>query len=118
MRVLVAGGRDFTDKDFLFKYLDKNFPEATVVISGRAKGADKMGESWARARGIDIEPYPAQWGRYGRKAGPIRNAEMLSKGKPDVVVVFKGGRGSEHMATIARKAKVMVKRPRKGLNGA
>jgi hypothetical protein len=116
MRVLIAGGRDFSDKEFLNRYMDKYLDEVTMVISGTAKGADRLGEKWAHSHDIPVERYPAQWARYGGAAGPIRNKEMLDKGKPDLVVVFKGGRGSEHMATISRKAKVKVKRPRKGLN--
>ena len=116
MRVLIAGGRNFTDKDFLYKYMSKFLGEVTVVISGTAKGADRLGEKWAIDNNIPVERYPANWSRYGSKAGPIRNREMLEKGKPDLVVVFKGGRGSDHMATISRKAGVKVLRPRKGLN--
>ena len=117
MRVLIAGGRNFTDKHFLFDYMDRNFGgEVSTVISGRARGADKLGEKWAEERGIPIDYYPAQWARYGKSAGPRRNIEMLEKGLPDVVVVFKGGTGSAHMASIARKAGIKTYRPQKGLN--
>lgn len=115
MKVIIAGGRNFSDKDFLYKYMDQWKDEITVVISGCAKGADSLGAKWARDRGIEVEPYPAQWSRYGRKAGPLRNIEMLEKGKPDMVVVFKGGTGSAHMASIAKKAGVDTRRPQKGL---
>ena len=117
MRILIAGGRDFSDKDFLYKYMDKFKEDCICVISGCASGADKMGEKWAKDMGIPIERFPAQWARYGRKAGPLRNIEMLEKGKPDLVVVFKGGTGSAHMASISKKAGVKTLRPRRGLNG-
>lgn len=117
MKILIAGGRSFSDKQFLFLYMDQWEDEATVVISGCAKGADSLGEAWAKSRGIPVERFPAQWSRYGRKAGPLRNIEMLEKGKPDLVVVFKGGTGSKHMATIAKKAGVKTLRPQRGLNG-
>lgn len=117
MKILIAGGRDFSDKDFLYRYMDQFLDQATLVISGCAKGADKLGEKWANDRGIPVERFPAQWSRYGRKAGPLRNIEMLEKGKPDLVVVFKGGTGSAHMASIAKKAGVKTLRPRRGLNG-
>ena len=116
MRALIAGGRNFTDKQFLEEYMSKYLEEVTVVISGTAKGADRLGEKWAQANNIPVDRYPAQWSRYGGAAGPIRNKEMLDKGNPDLVVVFKGGTGSKHMATIARKAGVKTMRPQKGLN--
>tara|TARA_R110002153_G_scaffold105397_1_gene243791 strand:+ start:236 stop:586 length:351 start_codon:yes stop_codon:yes gene_type:complete len=116
MRVLIAGGRNFTDKQFLEEYMSKYLKEVTLVISGTAKGADRLGEKWAQSHSIPVERYPAQWSRYGGAAGPIRNKEMLDKGKPDLVVVFEGGKGSNHMATIARKAGVKTMRPQKGLN--
>jgi|TARA_R110000744_G_scaffold246787_3_gene363200 hypothetical protein len=116
MRILIAGGRNFTDKQFLEEYMSKYLSEVTVVISGTAKGADRLGEKWAQANDVAVERYPAQWSRYGGAAGPIRNQEMLDKGKPDLVVVFKGGKGSAHMASIARKAKVKTMKPQKGLN--
>jgi hypothetical protein len=116
MKILIAGGRDFADKQFLEQYMSKYLEDATLVISGTAKGADRLGEKWAQANDIPVDRYPAQWSRYGGAAGPIRNQEMLDKGKPDLVVVFKGGTGSAHMAKIARKAGVKVMRPQKGLN--
>ena len=116
MRVLIAGGRNFTDKDFMDKYMSKYLGQVSVVISGTAKGADRLGEKWAQSNGISVERFPAQWSRYGGAAGPIRNQEMLDKGKPDLVIVFKGGKGSAHMASIARKAGVKTMKPQKGLN--
>tara|TARA_Y100000296_G_C5133012_1_gene236612 strand:+ start:565 stop:915 length:351 start_codon:yes stop_codon:yes gene_type:complete len=116
MRILIAGGRNFTDKQFMYEYLEKYLEDVTVVISGTAKGADRLGEKWAKDHGIAVERYPAQWSRYGRAAGPIRNQQMLDKGRPDLVIVFKGGSGSKHMATIAKKSGVKTLRPRKVLN--
>ena len=114
MKVLVAGGRDFTDKQFLFEYMTQYVSKVTVLISGAAKGADSLGEEWAKENGITIERYPAQWSRYGGAAGPIRNAEMLKKGNPDLV--FEGGKGSANMASISRKAGVNTVEPRKEIH--
>jgi hypothetical protein len=47
-----------------------------IVISGCARGADEAGEAWARARGVEVMRMPADWRKYGRSAGPRRNAEM------------------------------------------
>tara|TARA_R110000744_G_scaffold89898_2_gene174725 strand:- start:2637 stop:2984 length:348 start_codon:yes stop_codon:yes gene_type:complete len=110
MKILIAGGRDFTDKDLMQNTL-AGVPRDSVVISGTARGADKMGEDWAEARGIPVERYPALWEEHGRAAGHIRNQLMLDEGQPDLVVVFPGGKGSESMVKKARKAGVDVMTP-------
>jgi hypothetical protein len=65
------------------------------VIHGGANGADYIAGRWAQdTGGIPVEEFPADWNRHGNSAGPIRNQEMLDKGKPDLVVAFPGGRGT------------------------
>jgi hypothetical protein len=99
MRVLVCGGRDYADRDWLYAELDRLRAERgfSLVIAGGARGADTLAEEWARARGVSCEVYRADWEGLGRKAGPTRNARMLAEGKPDLVVGFPGGRGTAHM---------------------
>jgi hypothetical protein len=95
LRALVCGGRDFADRDLAFGCLDRFHATHPIkcVIHGAARGADTLGAEWATARGVPVEPYPADWKRHGRAAGPIRNAAMLANGKPAVVVAFPGGQG-------------------------
>lgn len=99
MRVLVCGGRDFTNYDCVNRILSKlhNDTPITTIISGRARGADALGEKWATERAIQIAGYPANWNRDGKAAGPIRNQQMLDEGKPDLVVAFPGGSGTIDM---------------------
>lgn len=100
MKVLVCGGRDFNDKvgvdEFLSKMHSSGWGPFTLVIHGAARGADSLASSWARKNGIPEKPFNAQWKKYGRSAGPIRNQEML-KEEPDLVIAFPGGRGTEDM---------------------
>lgn len=113
MRLLVCGGRDFADKDRLHHALD--FLDArravAVLIHGAAPGADILARDWAIARGIPHEPYPADWGAHGRAAGPIRNKRMLDEGRPDGVVAFPGGRGTQNMVKQAMAAGIKVWTP-------
>jgi predicted Rossmann-fold nucleotide-binding protein len=113
MRVLVCGGRDFADQVAMHRVLDKMHAEFgfTVVIHGAARGADKMAGAWAKARGIPVEPYPANWNKHGNAAGPVRNALMLAQGKPDLVVAFPGGVGTSDMKMRAKYAEVRVIEP-------
>ena len=106
-KILVCGGRDFKDRDLLFNVIDNIQPEE--IISGMAKGADSIAAEYATRFGISLLKFPADWEKHGKSAGPIRNQQMLDEGKPDLVVAFKGGRGTAHMVSIARKAGIPVK---------
>lgn len=113
LRVLICGGRQFTDRRYLATVLDGLLNERGpfgLVIHGAAVGADTMGGDWAVSRGIPVRVFPAQWDTFEnrRSAGPIRNQQMLTEGKPDLVVAFPGARGTAHMARIAREAGVEV----------
>lgn len=109
MNVLITGGRDFSDRDNLFSVLDKLHEEYsfTLLIHGDAPGADRLSGEWAEKVGIDILATPAEWQKYGRAAGMIRNRSMLEL-KPDLVVAFPGGRGTAHMVKLAIKAGLKV----------
>lgn len=107
-RVLVCGGRDFTDRVKVFRTLDALCPQPTLIIHGAARGADRLASQWAASRGVAQLSMPADWDRYGRSAGYRRNAEMLSIGQPHLVVAFPGGPGTRMMSDIARKAGVEV----------
>jgi hypothetical protein len=108
LRVLVCGGRDFKDKDFVFDYLTDTMPNPVTIISGWANGPDSFAVEWASDWEQNVMLFPAKWVHYGNRAGPIRNEEMLKDGKPDLVVAFPGGSGTAHMVKIAKAAGVKV----------
>src|SRR5215217_1525695 len=108
MRVLVCGGRDFTDAEYLAATLESLGP-ITRIIHGGAPGADMLAGDWALRNKIPVEVYQANWLMFGKAAGPRRNAEMLAKGKPDMVVAFPGGKGTADMIRRAKAAGVPVK---------
>lgn len=109
MRVLVCGSRHFNNYNLLEKELE-TIP-ITTVIEGEARGADTLARVYAERHGLDVLPFPADWNKHGRAAGPIRNTQMLVEGKPDLVVAFlaPNSRGTKHMIEIAQKAGVEVK---------
>lgn len=96
MKVLVCGGREFSDADFIYAELDRLNARYlfNTVIEGDARGVDQIAGGWARTRGIDLVEFPADWTNEGRHAALIRNERMLREGKPDLVVAFPGGRGT------------------------
>lgn len=111
MRVLVCGGREYSDRERVFEVLDEIHINTPIdsIVSGTAKGADRLGEIWAAYRGVLVELYPAQWETYGKRAGTLRNIQMADT-FPDLVVAFPGGRGTQHMITTAYERNIPVKR--------
>ena len=104
--VLVCGGRTYADRAVLFKMLDKEHAEKPIdlLVTGGAPGADALAEAWARFRNIPVRVFPAEWGKHGNAAGPIRNQQMLDEALPNHVVAFPGGRGTADMLARARKS--------------
>jgi predicted Rossmann-fold nucleotide-binding protein len=110
MKVLVCGGRDYADARRVATVLSKlhvKMPISTLV-TGAASGADALAEKWAAAHDVPCARYPANWEKYGRAAGPIRNRLMLEAERPAMVVVFPGGVGTANMVTYARAARIPV----------
>lgn len=111
MRVLVCGGRNYSDVKSVYAELDRIHARTpiTCIIEGGERGADYLAARWsAKARIDDHARFSAEWTTYGRAAGPIRNQKMLDEGKPDLVVAFPGGSGTADMVRRARAACVAV----------
>ena len=108
MRVLVCGGRDYTDSHKLHEVLDSLDKIELVIIEGGARGADTMASCWAAFNSVECLTFHANWNKYGRGAGHIRNQQMLDEGKPDLVIAFPGGKGTANMISRAKKAGVDV----------
>lgn len=106
MRILVCGGRDFLGITQLYRVLDAS--KMTHLVTGGARGVDKLAEEWARDRMVPYTVYPANWDKYGPAAGPVRNQQMLDEGKPDKVIAFPGGKGTSDMIRRAQKAGIPV----------
>ena len=85
-----------------------NYLPDVTIISGEADGVDSVAMDWAVCNWTDYEGFPADWDKHGKKAGVLRNIQMLEEGKPDLVVAFPGGRGTAHMVQIAKAAGVEV----------
>lgn len=101
MDVIVTGGRDFTDLDFVCKVLDALKP--THIIHGGASGADTCAKYWAVSRGITHEVFEANWEKYGKAAGPRRNENMVWSCPNAIIVAFPGGAGTANCVETALK---------------
>jgi len=102
MKTIVAGPRDFTDRELVFNALTFAGEYITEVVSGGAKGVDALGEAWARENLIPIRRFPADWDYHGRKAGPIRNRQMAEYA--DQLLAFWDGE-SKGTGNMIRQAK-------------
>lgn len=86
MLVLICGDRNWEDYDAVLSRL-KKLPHDSIVVEGGATGADTMAREAAKSIGLDVIEIRAEWGKYGRSAGPIRNIKMLEMG-PELVIAF------------------------------
>ena len=106
MRLLVTGGRDFDDVEFVVTHLTRlaGVRDISCVIHGAARGVDTVAAFWADEMGIPHIPCRAEWRDDGpRKAGPIRNQYMLDTYYPDACFAFPGGTGTADMVERAEK---------------
>lgn len=112
MKLLICGGRGYTDGERMSQVLDGYLADHgrddLCVIHGAAPGADTLAAQWAGSRGVAAMAFRAPWDRYGPGAGPMRNRWMLRWGQPDVVVAFVGGRGTASMLREAERVGVPV----------
>lgn len=108
--LIIAGGRDFSDYTLLERTVDGFLSgrEDVVILCGKARGADTLGERYARARGYAVRSFPADWRRYGRGAGCVRNLEMAKEA--DALVAFWDGesRGTGNMIETAHRRQLDI----------
>jgi YspA, cpYpsA-related SLOG family len=106
MRLLICGGRDYSNRDLVYKTLDQLKP--TEICHGAASGADSLAEEWAVLNKISSTKFYPDWKNLGRAAGPIRNKQMRDTFKPDKVLAFPGGKGTANMIALAKENKIEV----------
>ena len=115
--VIICGSRDYTDYEKLRKacdfYLSKKMQagENVVIISGGARGADSLGERYARERGLECKIFPADWNEYGKKAGMIRNRKMAEIANACIAFpyAYSENRGTNNMIILAKQMNLLVR---------
>lgn len=113
-RMIVAGGRDYSNQNVVNYYIDrvKDVCDSRglnlVIVCGMATGADTLGRNYAISNGLEVLEFPANWNKYGKSAGYLRNKEMASIA--DSAIVFWDGRskGSKHMIDIMHELRKPV----------
>jgi hypothetical protein len=105
MKTIIAGSRTFNDYEFLKESCKKY--NITQIISGTAKGADVLGERYAKEFNIPLIKVPADWS-LGKKAGYLRNVEMSEIAEQLIAFNVNHSKGTEHMINIAKNKKLNV----------
>jgi hypothetical protein len=117
MIVIVAGSRSITSFATVTTAIEASGFDITCLVSGGAAGVDSLGEKWAAQHGVQIKRFPANWSKYGKRAGPIRNAEMADyiqlhglewRGCALIAVWDGTSRGTEHMINDAKAKGIPV----------
>lgn len=104
MRTIIAGSRDLTDYSNVIEAI--TLAEArgiipTVVLSGTARGVDRLGERWAIENHVKLEKYPANWEEFKLRAGHIRNELMASKADALIAIYDGKSSGTKDMISLA-----------------
>jgi hypothetical protein len=102
MKTIIAGSRDITSYDIIEAAIQESGFEITEVISGTARGVDRLGERWAELHNIPIRRFPAMWGVYGKRAGFQRNIQMLRNADALVAVWDGKSKGTNHTIKCAK----------------
>ena len=115
--VIICGSREFQDYNLLKEkcdyYLSKRISsgQKVVVISGGARGADSLGERYAKERGLECKVFPADWDRYGKSAGYRRNVVMAEIGNACIACLsgYSENKGTKSMISLARRSHLLVR---------
>ncbi len=105
MKLIIAGSRTFTNYQKLKQICDHFLQDQNniEIVSGTCRGADQLGEQYAKERGYKITKFPANWNKYGKAAGPKRNQQMANYA--DALIAFWDGKskGTNNMIQLANR---------------
>lgn len=108
MRVIIAGSRSIDDYELLLDAIEASGFKITQIISGRARGVDKMGESYGRRHKIPLKYFPADWNKYGKSAGIRRNV-LMAENADALIALWDGkSKGTAHMIDYAKRKGLQV----------
>ena len=106
-RIVIGGCRNYNDYTLFSEYvkscLSEFISDNVTIISGHCSGVDCMAERYAKENGLKCLVYPADWGKYGRAAGPIRNKALVENS--DAIIAFWDGKskGTKNLIDIAAR---------------
>lgn len=108
MRTIIAGSRTITDPAVVEQAIRDSGFTITEVVSGGARGVDWLGGQWARKKRIQTRFFHAEWGRFGKRAGPIRNRTMARYAEALIAIWDGSSRGTADMIRRAQSLGLRV----------
>jgi hypothetical protein len=122
MQVIIAGSRGIEDLQLVAAAIVASGFDITEVLSGTCRGVDLLAERWAMARSIPVKRYPAEWHRFGKRAGPLRNIAMVNEvasSRGGLIAVWDGiSRGTRQAIEYAHQQGISVYVHRVGITSA
>jgi hypothetical protein len=112
MKVIVAGSRGIDDISVVSEAIEYALQRKCIseieIVSGTARGVDRLGELWASIHGVPVKRFPANWDLHGRRAGYLRNAEMAEYADGLIAIWDGYSRGTKHMIDLAKEKGLKV----------
>lgn len=106
MRVIIAGSRTIRDVALVAEAVAKSGFNVTEVVEGGARGVDTLAFDWAHSQGVPVKVFPADWNRYGKQAGILRNLQMADYADALIAIWDGKSRGTRHMIDVAYKRRM------------
>ncbi len=110
LKIIVAGSRDFDNYDLLKQKLDfycqRYSSDDIEIVSGAARGADRLGEKYAQDSQLSLKKFLADWDKHGKSAGYRRNEQMAEYANAAVVFWDGKSKGSQHMINLAKEQRL------------
>jgi len=108
-KIAIIGSRTFNDYELLVSTMESYKDYISVIVSGGAKGADSLGERWAKENNIETDIYYPDWDKYGKKAGFLRNKQIVENS--DGVIAFWDGesKGTQHSFRLCDELEIPIK---------
>lgn len=103
MKTIIAGSRSVQNQSHLLAAISRARLPISEVVSGGARGIDRLGEQWATTQGIPVRQFLPNWEKFGRAAGMIRNAEMARYADALIAIWDGKSRGTKQMIEQAKK---------------
>lgn len=108
MKTIISGSRGITDIAIVREAVKKSGFEISQVLSGTARGVDRLGERWAEENGVPVRKCPADWSKHGKRAGILRNVFMAEEADALIAIWDGKSRGTGHMITVAEVCELKV----------
>jgi YspA, cpYpsA-related SLOG family len=97
VKTIIAGSRTIEDYLLVEQAIRESGFEITEVVSGTARGVDRLGEQWAFQRGIPVQRFFPDWDQFGKRAGFLRNEQMAKYAEALIAVSKNGSSGTNDM---------------------